>query len=111
MKHEMKLEDCFFNYIKSGTKRIEIRLNDAKRSLVKKGDVIRFRNIDSDDYLDVIVDELLYFENFQELINQVEIELIADKSFNKDKLLSELNRIYSLSKQERYGVVGIKFSV
>lgn len=42
MKHEMKLKAQFFNYIKNGTKRIELRLNDEKRRKIKLGDTIKF---------------------------------------------------------------------
>lgn len=36
MKHEMKLWDDSFNAIKEKWKTIEMRLNDEKRSLIKK---------------------------------------------------------------------------
>ena len=38
----MKLNEKYFEYIKRGTKRIELRLNDEKRKLIKIGDKIRF---------------------------------------------------------------------
>ena len=37
--HEMRLHNSPFNLIKSGTKTIELRLNDEKRSLIKVGEV------------------------------------------------------------------------
>lgn len=40
MKHEMKLQPKYFEYILNGTKRIEIRLNDEKRQLINIGDEI-----------------------------------------------------------------------
>lgn len=40
--HVMKLEEEYFNYIKNGTKRIEIRLFDEKRRKIKIGDKIIF---------------------------------------------------------------------
>lgn len=42
MKHEMKLQSEYFEFIKEGTKRIEIRLNDEKRRKIKLGDTIEF---------------------------------------------------------------------
>ncbi|MBO7085536.1 MAG: HEPN domain-containing protein, partial [Bacilli bacterium] len=42
--HDMKLYDDAFNLIKNKTKTIEMRLNDKKRKLLKKGDFIRFTN-------------------------------------------------------------------
>lgn len=43
MIHEMKLSPKYYNFIKNGTKRIEIRLNDEKRQKLKVGDKIKFK--------------------------------------------------------------------
>ena len=40
--HEMRLNNGPFELIKNGTKTIEIRLNDEKRSLIKEGDIIAY---------------------------------------------------------------------
>ena len=40
MKHSMNLQQRFFDYIKNGTKRIELRLFDEKGQKIKVGDVI-----------------------------------------------------------------------
>ena len=42
MEHEMKLQPEYYNFILSGTKRIEIRLFDEKRQQIKIGDIIKF---------------------------------------------------------------------
>lgn len=42
--HEMRLNNGPFELIKNGTKTIEIRLNDEKRSLINEGDIIEFEN-------------------------------------------------------------------
>ena len=44
---DMKLQKEYYDYIKNGTKRIEIRLNDEKRSKIKINDVIRFNLINN----------------------------------------------------------------
>ena len=40
MKHEMGLRPKYFDYIKNGTKRIELRLFDEKRQKIRLGDII-----------------------------------------------------------------------
>lgn len=40
MKHKMKLQEKYYDFIINGTKRIEIRLNDEKRQTIKLGDTI-----------------------------------------------------------------------
>ena len=42
MLHQMKLQPKYFDYIQNGTKRIELRLNDEKRSIIQLGDEIEF---------------------------------------------------------------------
>lgn len=53
MKHNMNLNNRPFKSIKEGTKTIELRLNDKKRSLLKVGDEIEFTNRDINEKLSV----------------------------------------------------------
>ena len=46
--HSMRLQEKFFNYIKYGTKRIELRLFDEKRQAIQVGDEIIFAKNDDD---------------------------------------------------------------
>lgn len=39
MLHQMKLQPEYFNYVKNGTKRIELRLNDEKRRIIIRNKV------------------------------------------------------------------------
>ena len=48
MKHEMGLQAKYFDFIKNGTKRIDLRLFDEKRRGIKIGDIIEFTNPDCD---------------------------------------------------------------
>lgn len=52
--HKMNLKDGPFGCIKNGTKTIELRLNDKKRQLLKKKDLIEFTNMKT---LEVITSE------------------------------------------------------
>ena len=40
MKHKIKLQPEYYDYVLKGTKRIEIRLFDEKRQLINIGDKI-----------------------------------------------------------------------
>ena len=40
----MRLKNGPFKAIKSGTKKVELRLNDEKRKLIKEHDIIEFEN-------------------------------------------------------------------
>ncbi len=44
MLHNLNLQDKYFDFIKTGTKRIELRLFDEKRQKIQLGDTIEFAN-------------------------------------------------------------------
>ena len=91
MNHVMKLKSRYFDYIKNGTKRIEIRLNDEKRKLIKVGDTITFlKEPELTDKLNTKVIELLKYDNFDDMFNDIDISLLADKSMSKEELKNVL---------------------
>ena len=107
----MKLNEKYFEYIKSGTKRIELRLNDEKRKLIKIGDKIRFFKLPKlDEYIDVTVEDLIKYDNFKEF-NKYPIEILASKEMSNEELMKDLEKFYSKKEQEKYGVLGIKFKI
>ena len=67
MKHEMRLNSEPYNCIKSGTKTIELRLNDDKRKKIKKDDIVEFTNRDTNEKKLVIVEDLFRYPSFEEL--------------------------------------------
>lgn len=106
--HEMKLQERYFNYILNGTKKIELRLNDEKRSLIKLNDVIKFKNEVTNETFEVKVVGLLRYNSFNDLFDDFDIEVLADKEMTKKELLDVLEQFYTKEKQEKYGVLGIK---
>lgn len=112
MIHEMKLQSKYFNFILNGTKRIELRLNDEKRKLVRLGDTIKFQNIDSiNDVLAAKVIGLLKYPTFKNLLEDFDISILADSSITKLELLNNLQEFYSIDEQVENGVLGIKIQV
>ena len=51
------------------------------------------------------------YNNFKDLVNDFDIELIADKSITKDELLHTLNEIYTTEQQDKYGVLAIEIEL
>ena len=107
----MSLYNENFDYVKNGTKRIEIRLNDEKRKLICIGDYIEFENLDTKEKLMVRVVALLNYENIENLINDYKIELLLDKDVAKEELVNIFNHIYSNEEQNKYKILGIKFEI
>lgn len=108
--HKMKLNDSPFNSIKNGFKTIEIRLNDEKRKLIKKNDIIEFTNISNEEKIKVRVIKLHKFKNFTELYNCFDKTLLG---YKKDELASpsDMDKYYSKEKQEQFGVLGIEIKL
>lgn len=109
MEHILKLQPKYFDYINNGTKRIELRLYDEKRQKIAVEDTIIFqKEPELEKTMKVKVTDLLKYNTFEELFNDFDIELMADKSMTKQELLNVLNEFYTPEKQSQYGVVGIR---
>lgn len=109
---DMKLQKEYYDYIKNGTKRIEIRLNDEKRSKIKINDIIRFHLINNEDeFIKVKVIGLLKYNNIIDLINDHDMKLLTRYDMTSDELIHIFNDIYSIDKQQIYGVLGIRFEL
>ncbi len=105
--HYMKLHNDPFNLIKSGTKTIELRLNDLKRQKIKVGDLIEFTNRITDEKMVVRVVDLIKFNSFSDLyknFSKVSMGYREDEEANP----SDMELYYSLEEQEKYGVLAIK---
>lgn len=109
---DMKLQKEYYDYIKDGTKRIEIRLNDEKRSKIKINDIIRFHLIDNEnEFIKVKVIGLLKYNSIIDLINDHDMRLLTRNDMKDDELIHIFNDIYSIDKQQMYGVLGIRFEL
>ena len=107
MKYNMKLNNEPFNLIKNGTKKVELRLNDEKRSLLKVGDEIEFTNRDTNEKLSVDIIRLHKYPSFKELYKHFNK---IDMGYNKDEPVEpkDMEAYYSKEEQDKYGVLGIE---
>lgn len=107
MIHRMKLKEDPFERIKNGTKNIEFRLYDEKRSKIKIGDKIEFSKLpELQETILVDVIDLYREETFEKLFKK----LYKDEEEAKRKANS-MHEYYSPDEERKYGVVGIKISV
>lgn len=112
MTIEMRLQEKYYNFIKSGTKRIETRLFDEKRRSIQIGDEIVFIDrANENDTVRAKVTELIMSNSFAELVAGYDIGLFADKSITKEEYISDLDGFYPMEEQAKYGVVGIRFEL
>lgn len=110
MTHVLQLLPKYYDFIKDGTKRIELRLYDEKRSTINLGDVIEFSKSDNDKFCAKVIG-LLRYASFTELFNDFEIGILADNSMTKSELLSDLDRFYSKADQDKFGFIGIRIEL
>lgn len=112
MTHEMKLQPKYYDYILTGTKRIEIRLNDEKRQAIQLGDKIKFLKEPSlDESFEAKVIGLLKYSTFEDLFKDFDISILSDRSMTKEELISVLEEFYPKEKQNKTGVLGIRIEL
>ena len=106
MEYKMRLHNDPFIKIKNGTKTVELRLNDEKRSILKIGDTIEFTNRSTDEKIVVDIIDLKKYKSFEELYKYFDkIEM----GYNEDDVVDpkDMEEYYSIEEQEKYGVSGI----
>ena len=107
MIHKMKLQESPFERIKNGTKTVEFRLYDEKRSKIKIGDQIEFAKLpDLQETILVDVLDLYREDTFENLFKK----LFTDEDEIKKKTTS-MYQYYSSDEEKQYGIVGIKISL
>lgn len=109
MKYIMKLNPKYFEYMKNGTKEIEIRLNDDKRKNLKIGDEIIFqKEPELKEELYTTVEKLFVEKSFEDAIMNLEIQQYADQKETRENFLKDLYKFYTKEQENKYGVIAIK---
>ena len=108
--HEMNLQPKYFDFIKDGTKRIELRLFDEKRQQIELGDTIEFTKSENEKFKAEVIG-LLRYNSFNDLFEDFDISILADKSMTKQELLDVLSEFYTSEKQAEFGVLGIRLKL
>ena len=108
--HNMKLQQKYFDFIKAGTKRIELRLYDEKRQRLKLGDLIEFGSPNGEKIAGEIIG-LIRYRSFRDLMVDFDVSILADGSVSKQDLLDDLEVFYTPEEQARLGVLGIRIKL
>ncbi len=106
----MKLKDAPFQAIKSGKKRVELRLYDEKRRSLRVGDLISFRNVTTGELLSTKIMAISVFPSFFELYKRYDK---ISMGYGEGELATpeDMYAYYSKDEIERYGVVGIEVAI
>lgn len=110
MIHKMNLWNDSFQKIKNGTKTIEMRLCDEKRSLISVGDKIEFVNTKDGEVLECAVMNLYKYKNFEELY-RCHDKISIGYSEDENAAPEDMFVYYPPEKIAKYGVVGIEIKI
>ncbi|CAJ1202049.1 ASCH domain-containing protein [Companilactobacillus nantensis] len=106
---DMHLNHQPFMAIKNGTKTIEIRLNDKKRSQLKVGDQIQFTDLLTDETIMTEILELERFKTFRDLFQKYSGTVIGSPETETIAELDQENQeIYSRQMEQKYGALAIR---
>lgn len=110
-KHIMHLQKKPFEKIKNKTKTIEMRLNDEKRSKIKKGDIVVFLlQEDIGQSIKTRVKELYKFKDFDSLYEKLDKTKIGYRE-NEEVNPHDMDKYYDKEQIEKYGVIGIEIEI
>ena len=107
MLHAMNLQRSPFLSIKSGRKRIEMRLYDDKRKMVKVGDMVEFTDVTTQEKLVCEVINLHIYPTFDELYqnhDKISIGYMENETADPKDMFA----YYPQEEINKYGVVGIE---
>lgn len=105
-----KITEQVYNWIISGTKRVEVRLYNDKARQIKVDDIINFTVLDNNmKSIRVKVTNLYIHKNIHSLLKEVDIKSIADVAENT--LEEMLYEIFGEEEVKNHNIIGIKFEV
>jgi len=110
MEMIIHLDADVFETVDKGFKNVEGRVNDEKRQKLKVGDKLIFlKRPDEIEKIEAVVEDLVYYKDFYEMIKDYSMKEIYLEEYSKDYYINLIKRFYSDEEINKYGVVAIKF--
>jgi len=106
---QMHLNHQPFTAMQNGTKQIEVRLNDEKRSQLRVGDLVSFTDLQTGEILETKVLALEEFPTFKDLFRKYSGSIVgSSESESIENLDRENMEIYSRAQEAKYGALAIR---
>lgn len=106
--HQMGLYGEYFEAIKKGKKKVEVRLNDEKRRKIKIGDTIKFIKVpEQDETLQVQVTELRTYNTFIEMYESIPFEDFDCEGWSMEEMVNGTYDIYTPEQEREWGSLAI----
>lgn len=104
----MRLDRKNFDWLKTGKKIWETRLNDEKRKCVSVGDEIVFmRRPELEERLPMIVEEKVPFTNIQRLLDYIKLSELGEYA-NELEFIQEIMTHYTPGEMMENGLIAFK---
>lgn len=111
MIHHMKLYDEYFELLKNGSKKIEVRLNDEKRRKIQVGHIIEFTKLpEKDETLKCQVINLQSYETFLDMYESMPFESFGCEGWTMEEMLEGTYEIYTVEQEKQWGTLAITLS-
>jgi ASC-1-like (ASCH) protein len=104
----MALYEEYFDSIKKGKKKVEVRLNDAKRRKIKVGDLIEFIMVpNQNETLTVQVTELRTYNTFREMYQDISFKDFDCEGWTMEDMIEGTYEIYTPEQETEWGTLAI----
>jgi ASC-1-like (ASCH) protein len=107
--HEMRLHPTPFEMIKSGSKTVEVRLNDEKRQLMQIGDRIEFSL--RPDLTEKFQAEIIGLDTFASFKDAYAAYPPNEYGGESKKEWELMYKYYSAEEEMKFGVLGIRLKI
>lgn len=108
--HKMTLRLPHFDAVEQGIKTVEMRLDDAKRRWIRKGDLIEFSCVgEKERTLYVEVTNKTPFLDFEELAENYDARALGFEGYDSVEIGEYMRSLYDVQKLKACHVVAIEF--
>jgi ASC-1-like (ASCH) protein len=104
--YRLFVKDEYLEFIKSGEKRIEVRVAYPQLRGIKPGDKLIFN-----DSVPAVVTEVKRYETFRQALREEPIKKIFPDEPSFERAVKRFHNLYPKWKENRYGVIAIKFKL
>ncbi len=110
--HEMLIKPEYFELVKAGVKKYEVRTNDERRKNMHIGDYIKLiKEPELEETLMLEIVNKIEFPNFTVLYDSLPKRDVGFEGRTTESIVSELRRFYSEEVENNLGTVAIEVAV
>ena len=110
--HEMFIKPEYFELVKAGTKKYEVRTNDNRRKQMHVGDyILLLKEPELEEQLLLEIKNKIEYPNFTVLYDSLPKKDVGFEGRETKDIVGELRRFYSEELENEIGVVAIEVAV